>query len=107
MLHELRIYEIFDHNRTAFHARFRDHALPRMRRLGFRFEGLWESRDGGRLEFFYLLAWPDEATRKAAWDSLLNDPEWQRIKQETAARHGDLVGQTQTRLLTATDYGPD
>ena len=28
MLHELRIYQIFPHNREAFPARFRDHALP-------------------------------------------------------------------------------
>lgn len=107
MLQELRIYEIFEHNREAFHARFRDQAMPRMRRLGFRFDGLWESRNDGRLEFYYLLSWPDEATRKRAWEALLNDPDWKRVKQDTAAKHGELVGGTQTRLLTPTDYGAD
>ena len=27
MIHQLRIYEIFERNKAAFHARFRDHAM--------------------------------------------------------------------------------
>jgi hypothetical protein len=30
-VHQLRIYEIFDHNKQAFHDRFRDHAMRIMK----------------------------------------------------------------------------
>ena len=33
MIHQLRIYEIFEHNKAAFHARFRDHATRIMGRF--------------------------------------------------------------------------
>jgi hypothetical protein len=32
MIHQLRIYEIFENNKDAFHARFRDHAARIMKR---------------------------------------------------------------------------
>ncbi len=35
MIHQVRIYEIFEHNKSAFHARFRDHAMRIMRKYGF------------------------------------------------------------------------
>jgi hypothetical protein len=36
MIQQLRIYEIFENNKAAFHARFRDHAARIMQRYGFR-----------------------------------------------------------------------
>src|SRR5256712_11360546 len=56
MIHQLRIYEIFEHNREAFHARFRDHAARLMRHHGFRILDMWESTSDRRLEFVYLLS---------------------------------------------------
>ncbi|PYM28461.1 MAG: hypothetical protein DMD78_00060 [Candidatus Rokuibacteriota bacterium] len=58
---ELRIYEIFEKNKGAFHARFRDHAARLMRRHGLRIVDMWESRAHERVEFVYLLEWKDEA----------------------------------------------
>ncbi len=34
-IHQLRIYEIFEQNKQAFHERFRDHAERIMRTYGF------------------------------------------------------------------------
>ena len=31
MIHQLRVYEIFEHDKAAFHERFRDHAARLMR----------------------------------------------------------------------------
>jgi hypothetical protein len=56
MIYQLRIYEIFPHNRTAFLARFRAHAARIMRSYGFDILAMWEARTGRRLEFVYLLA---------------------------------------------------
>jgi hypothetical protein len=96
---QLRIYEIFEHNKAAFHARFRDHAMRIMRRYGFHILSMWEARSGERTEFVYLLTWPDVTTKEAAWRDFLADEEWKEIKRVTAARHGDLVGEIEDRLL--------
>jgi heme-degrading monooxygenase HmoA len=100
MIHQLRIYEIFEHNKAAFHARFRDHAARIMQRYGFTFVAMWETQAEGRTEFVYLLTWPDETALRAAWALFRADEEWAAIKRETSAAHGDLVGAIEDRILT-------
>ena len=104
MINQLRIYEIFEHNKQTFHDRFRDHAARIMARHGFRILAMWETRTEPRTEFVYLLTWPDEAAKDAAWQSFMADEEWQEIKRVTAGEHGDLVGAIEDRVLRATDY---
>lgn len=106
MIHQLRIYEIFEHNKSAFHARFRDHAARIMRTYGFTIVAMWESKTAARTEFVYLLAWPDEPTLRSAWAAFMADEEWKAIKRETGAQHGDLVGTIEDRVLVPTGYSP-
>jgi heme-degrading monooxygenase HmoA len=106
LIHQLRIYEIFERNKAAFHARFRDHAMRIMRKYGFEFVAMWESKTDRRTEFIYVLVWPDIATKEAAWNKFRADEEWKDIKRVTAAEHGDLVGETEDRVLTPTAYFP-
>jgi kynureninase len=106
MIHQLRIYEIFDHNKSAFHARFRDHAAAIMRRYAFDIVAMWEAKTERRTEFVYLLAWPDEAAKSAAWDQFMADDDWEKIKQVTKAEHGNLVGAIEDRVLVPTSYSP-
>ena len=102
-IQQLRIYEIFDHNKAAFHRRFRDHAMRIMSRYGFRFVSMWETRFDGRTEFVYLLDWPDREAKEAAWRAFMADTEWTEIKRVTKARHGDLVGRIDDRTLDPID----
>jgi heme-degrading monooxygenase HmoA len=107
MIHQLRIYEIFEHNKAAFHARFRDHAARIMRtRYGFRIVAVWETTSSDRTECAYLLEWPDEATKAAAWAAFMADAEWAEMKRVTREEHGLMVGQIEDRLLTPVDYSP-
>ena len=106
MIHQLRIYEIFEKNKAAFHERFRDHAARLMKKYGFDIVSMWEAKSGRRTEFVYLLAWPDEATKKAAWDRFMADEEWKEIKRVTGAEHGSLVGEIEDRTLVRTPYSP-
>jgi heme-degrading monooxygenase HmoA len=99
MIHQLRVYEIFEHNKAAFHARFRDHAARLMRSYGFTIVAMWESRIDESTKFVYLLAWPDEATMRQAWAVFLADAEWVEIKRVTREQHGDLVGAISDRVL--------
>ena len=106
MIHQLRIYEIFERNKAAFHARFRDHAMPIMAHHGFQILARWETASTGRTEFAYLLAWRDAQTKTACWAAFMADPEWAEIKRVTRAEHGDMVGAIEDRLMTPTDYSP-
>ena len=103
---QLRIYEIFEGTKAAFHARFRDHGGRIMKRHGFNVLTMWETRRDDRTEFVYLLQWPSETVMKERWAAFLADEEWIRIKRETAAAHGRMVGEIQERVLKRTDYSP-
>jgi hypothetical protein len=106
VIHQLRIYEIFDGNKRAFHERFRDHALRKMARYEFKIVAIWESRKGNRTEFVYLLERPDKETTKDRWAKFMADKEWAEIKKATGAAHGPLVGEIEDRTLDLTDYSP-
>lgn len=106
MIHQLRIYQIFEHNKHAFHVRFRDHAARIMQRHGFRIVAMWEANGQRYPEFVYILEWADEPTKARAWEAFTTDKEWARIKRETSAAHGSLVGEIEDRTLALTDYSP-
>jgi hypothetical protein len=107
MIRQLRTYELLAATRDAFHERFRDHAARIMGTYGFRIVAAWESTTDGTVEFSYVLAWPDEATMGDRWAAFMADEEWARIKQETAARHGAMVGAIQDRVLVPVGYLPE
>jgi heme-degrading monooxygenase HmoA len=106
MIHQLRIYEIFETNKSAFHTRFRDHAARIMKTYGFQIAAMWEARSGEKTQFIYLLEWPDEAAKTAAWSAFMADAEWGEIKRVTSAKHGSLVGGIEDRILVPLDYSP-
>jgi len=106
LIHELRIYEIFERNKKEFHNRFRDHAMRIMKSYGFNILGAWETKLENRTEFVYLLSWPNEEAMRSAWDKFRADEEWKRIKLATNQQYGDLVGEIEDRTLIAARYGP-
>ena len=106
VIHQVRIYEIFDNNKNAFHERFRDHAMRIMARYDFKIVATWESKKDNRTEFVYLLEWPDRETMADRWEKFLRDREWIEIKKETGELYGPLVGEIQDRTLYLTDYSP-
>jgi hypothetical protein len=83
VIHQLRVYEIFDSNKKAFHDRFRDHAMRIMARYDFNIVATWESKKDNRTDFVYLLEWPDKETMADRWEKFLRDQEWIKIKKET------------------------
>jgi Spy/CpxP family protein refolding chaperone len=106
VIHQLRIYEIFEGNKQAFHERFRDHAARIMARYDFKIVAMWEATNGERTEFVYLLQWPDKATMTDRWAKFMADQEWSDIKKQTGARQGRMVGEIQDRTLILTNYSP-
>ena len=106
MIHQLRTYEIFEHNKAAFHRRFEDHAWRIMKTHGFQIAAFWEAEEDGRQVFVYLLTWSDEQTMGTAWDAFMADQEWKDIKERTGAEHGQMVGAIRDQTLIPTAYSP-
>jgi hypothetical protein len=106
-LQQLRIYEIPRANEGVFHDRFRDHALRIMARHGFAVRSIWRSEHADKVEFVYLLDWPNVSAMDAAWAAFLADPEWIAIKKETAARDGKYVESVAVRTLEPVAWSPD
>jgi len=77
-----------------------------MRQYGFDIVFTSQSGEPNHEEFFYLLRWKDRNAQLSAWKNFLADPEWIRIKKETAAQWGDLVDDVQDRSLEMLPYTP-
>jgi hypothetical protein len=105
-VHQMRIYEIFEHNKLAFHSRFRDHAMRIMKRHRFRIVDMWEASGTTGLEFVYILAWSGEQAMNECWANFMRDDEWSRIKRETSALHGLLVGKIDQRVMRRLAHSP-
>jgi hypothetical protein len=105
-MYELNIYQLFDHNKAAFHDRFRDHAARLMRRHGIAIVAMWEARGEAGPEFVYLLHWSDDTDMPRRWDRFVADVEWSRIKADTTAQHGELYGRIESRLMDLVPYSP-
>jgi hypothetical protein len=105
-IQQLRIYEINRSNKDAFHRRFRDHALRIMKRYEFKVVDAWESDTGEKLEFVYILSWPDKETMELRWKEFLEDKEWIEIKKRTAAESGELVREANGQSLRRLSYSP-
>lgn len=106
MIHQLRVYQLFEDTREAFHERFRDHALPIMARHGFRVLATWDASGDDGPAFAYLLEWPDIEVKEAVWSAFMADEEWAEIKRVTGLHHGRFVGAIEDRVLQATEYSP-
>jgi hypothetical protein len=105
-IQQLRIYEVNRSNRDNFHERFQDHALRIMKRYDFNVVDMWESDTGTKLQFVYILAWPNQAVMESRWKSFLADQEWIDIKKRTGAEHGELVKEANGQPLVRVSYSP-
>ena len=104
VIHQLRTYELFEDTKVAFHERFRDHAMRIMERHGFRFLAAWESTTDGRVEFLYVLEWPDRATMTERWAAFMADEEWITVKRQTPDRDRPMVGAIEDQVLEPVPY---
>ena len=103
---QLRVYEIEPTNRVPFHERFEVHALRIMKKYGFNVIDMWESDTGDKLQFIYVLDWPDRKTMDDAWKSFLADAEWIAIKKRSQTEHGQLVREAKGQPLERLSYSP-
>ena len=104
MIHELKRYEATPGNEQALRDRFGKMTMPIFRRLGINVLHCWQA-DDEKQSFYYLVSFPDEAARQAAWQAFGSDAEWKAAKaaSETA---GPLLASQTTTLLHPCSFSP-
>lgn len=106
MIYEYRVYEAAPGKMTSLQDRFRDHTLAIFERHGMKNVGYWTADVGDYNDrLIYLLAFENVAQREKAWASFRNDPEWQRVRDESEL-DGPLTARITNSLLVPTDFSP-
>ena len=77
-----------------------------MKKYGFNIVALWESVTASKLEFIYILNWPDMETMERQWKVFLADQEWIDIKKKMDLDIGEPVLKATGRVLESIEYSP-
>ena len=104
---EMRTYYASPGKFEALQKRFRDHTVKLFEKHGITNIGYWtplEGQKGHGEVLVYILAYPDAASKKKAWDAFGADPEWQKVKSASEADGVRLAAKVESVMLKATDY---
>ncbi|MBC8116644.1 MAG: NIPSNAP family protein, partial [Candidatus Saccharimonas sp.] len=84
---------------------FNQGELSIFRRVGLTPVFFGEALVGARLpNLTYLLAFPDETARTAAWNTFRNDPEWKTLRAIPEYEDKRIVSKITNKLLTPAEY---
>ena len=102
----LRIYE--SHNERAAQKKiemFDKSELAIFRRLGLTPVFFAETVIGAAMpNLTYMLVFPDDAERKAAWSRFVKDPEWLKLRAIPEYADKEIVSRITNMILTPTSY---
>jgi len=102
----LRVYE--SHNERAAHTKiemFNHHEMPIFERVGLTPVFFGETIIGPRMpNLTYMLVFPDDAGRKAAWDRFRVDEDWKKLKAEPQYADKEIVSKITNKILTPEAY---
>ena len=104
MLYELRTYHTPEGKLDALNARFRNHTMTLFEKHGMKNIMYWTPVDKPNT-LIYVIAHKDKAAADASWKAFRDDPEWQKVAEETQ-RDGKLVEKVESVYMTPTDYSP-
>lgn len=107
MIYELRTYWAAPGKVEALHQRFREHTCQLFVKHGMTIVGFWSPLAGRELhgDLVYVMAYPSQSARDAAWDAFRSDPAWQDAKAASEV-DGVLAERVDSVILNATDYSP-
>jgi hypothetical protein len=107
MIYELRTYWANPGKAEAMHNRFRTLTLGIFKRHNMEVIGFWtpQPADPECGDLVYMLRFPDEAAKTAAWAAFEKDPEWINGKAASEV-NGKLVDHLTSVLMNSTDYSP-
>ncbi len=104
---EIRTYSVSAGKMEALHKRFRDHTNRLFTKHGIEMVGYWNvvKGEGADSTLVFVLAYPSQDAREAAWKAFAADPEWQKAKTESE-KDGVLVSKADSRYMVPSDYSP-
>jgi hypothetical protein len=103
---ELRTYYAAPGKLEELHARFRNHTIALFKKHGMTTVGFWaptSPADAAANTLVYVLAYPSDDAREAAWKAFGSDPEWIAAR-DASERNGKIVTKVDSVMLKATDY---
>ncbi len=104
---ELRVYHTYEGKLDALLARFRDHTRRIFEKHGIRNVAYWIPTDDplkGKT-LIYIIAHASREAATANWKAFQDDPEWQKVRQESEA-NGKLVEKVDSTFMVLTDFSP-
>ena len=107
-VYELRTYTAAPGKMEALHARFRDHTLKIFEKHGMKVEGFWKplDPDAANQKLVYLLSFPSKEAADKSWKEFRDDPEWQKVRDESEKDGKLLANPPESVYLVSTDYAP-
>lgn len=104
---ELRTYTAPPGKLGELHARFRNHTLGLFAKHGIENVAYFAPQDPPLSEntLIYLIAHASREAAKASFTAFGNDPEWQKVAQDSQV-NGKIVAKLESVFLDATDYSP-
>jgi hypothetical protein len=106
-VYELRVYHVNEGKLDDLLRRFRDHTVRLFEKHGMKNVAYWTPTDDPMKSrtLVYILAHANREAAVANWQAFRDDPEWQKVRDESEAR-GKLVEKIDSTYLALTDFSP-
>ena len=106
-VYELRTYTAPEGKLGDLHARFRNHTMRIFDKHGMKSVAYFSPQDAplSQNTLVYLIAHPSREAAKANWAAFQQDPEWQKVANESQ-KNGKIVAKVESVFLDPTDYSP-
>jgi hypothetical protein len=105
VIYEMRSYEAMPGKHRSVVARFANVTHDLFVKYGFRPIGYWTEYVGDNAKFHYMLAWEDDAERRAKWAEFREDPVRAKAFAETE-KDGPIVARVRNWIWEPTSFSP-
>lgn len=104
---ELRTYTATPGNLDKLLARFRDHTIRIFEKHGMKSIAYWVPTDEAESSntLIYILAHESQEAANRSWQAFSQDPEWQKVNEESNA-NGPILQGVVRKYMSATDFSP-
>lgn len=104
---ELRTYTATPGNLDKLLTRFRDHTMRIFEKHGMTNIGYWVPTDEAESAntLVYILAHDSQEAATRSWQAFSQDPEWQKVNEESNA-DGPILQGVVRKYMSATDFSP-
>ena len=104
--YELRVYYAAEGKLDALNARFRNHTCALFTKHGISNIGYWMPLENPERKLYYILSYPDRASRETSWKAFMDDADWKKAFAESE-KDGKLVAKVESTFLQTTDFSPE